>query len=83
MLLTLTTLYQPTVLKNVVHTKTDAILHPKIHLSPRLPRRVILKSAWQVQNEGPVQHEGEMMIEPKIDFRIQGVSRAEVEQEEG
>ena len=61
----------------------------KIHLSPRLPRRIIFKSAWQVQNE-EVLHEGstaelvadEMTTERKIDIRIHGKSRAQVEQEE-
>ena len=50
----------------------------------------IFKSPRQVQNEGQVQHEGstgepvadEMTMEPKINFRIQGKSRAEVEQDD-
>ena len=45
-------------LEKMVHTKTEEILYKKIRLSPRLPRKKVLKSAWQVQNEGQVQHEG-------------------------
>ena len=44
--------------KKKVHTKTNEIQHQKIHLSPRLPRKIISRSVWQVQLEGRVQHEG-------------------------
>ena len=45
-------------LEKVLVTKTEEILLQKIHLSLRLARRIVLKSAWQVQNESKVQHEG-------------------------
>ena len=65
------------------------MVHAKIHLSPLLPPKVILKSAWQVQHDGLAQRgdstgepvADEMTIEPKIDLRLRGFSRAEVEQE--
>ena len=40
-------------LEKVVRAKTP---HQKINLSPRLPTKVILKSAWQVRHEGHAQH---------------------------
>ena len=69
-------------LEKVVDVKTEEIQYQKIHLSPRLPRRIVVKSAWQVQKEGQVQHEGSTGEPAEIDFRIQGISRAEVEQDE-
>ena len=74
-LLSLTTLYQPTVLKRVVHTKTEEILHQQI----------------QVQNEGQIEHGGstgelvadEMTIEPGMDFRIQEISLQKFNKKEG
>ena len=70
--------------------KTEEILSQKIHLSPRLPRKVIFKSLWHVQHAGQVQHEGstgkpvadEMTTEPKIYFRIQCIPHVEIEQDE-
>ena len=74
-------------LEKVVHTQTEEILHQKIHLSPRLPPKIILESAWQLQYEGHAQRgdrtvANEMTIGPKIDFWIQGISHAEVEQDD-
>ena len=64
-------------LEKVVHTKTGEILHQRIHLSPRLPPTVILKSVWQVHHEGQVQHKGsekpvadQTTITPKNRFEI-------------
>ena len=68
----------------MVHTKLEEIPCQKIHLSPRLPPKVIFKNAWQIQHEDHVGKVGghETMMEREIAFRIQGISRAEVEQEE-
>ena len=61
----------------------------KIRSSPRLPPKVILKSVWQVQHEGQVQQEStgrpvavQVTITPKVGLRFQGISRAEIEQDE-
>ena len=70
--------------------KTEEILYQKTHSSPRLPPKVILKNAWQVQHEDHHQRgtsagqlaADKVKMERKIDFRIQGVSHAAVEQEE-
>ena len=72
-------------LAKVVHTNTEEILYQNIHLSPRLPPKVILRTAWQVQHEGHAQREdstGELLadettIEPKINYRIHGIAQAE------
>ena len=70
-------------LQKVAPTKTEEILCRKIHLSPSLPPKVILKSSWQDRHEDHDQRgtsAGEPVAsEPEIDFRIQGFSRAEVE----
>ena len=77
--------YVPACLEKVEQTRTVEILFQKIPLSLRLPHKFLLKSGWQIQNEGQVQHEGtkekpvpdEMTIAPKIEFRIQGTIRAQ------
>ena len=74
----------------MVHTKTEEHVHQKSHLSPRLPPNVILRNAWQVQLEDHHQRgtdagqlaADEVTLEPQIVFRIQGIFRAEVGQEE-
>ena len=73
-------------LEQVVNTKTEEILYQEASLSPHPPPRIILKGAWQVQHEDYNQRgtsvgrlvavEGE--VEPKIDFRIQGIPYAAV-----
>ena len=72
-----------------MNTRTEEILYQKTHSSPRLPPKVNLKGARQVQHEDhhrgtnsrqPVADEGKMEL--KIDFRIQGASHAAVEEEE-
>ena len=83
----LTTLYQPTVLKKWYIPKLKKFCIKRFTCN-NVCHGNVLKSAWQVQNEG--QHEGsavepvadKMTIALKIDFRIQGFSRAEVEQYE-
>ena len=89
MLVPFTTLYQPTVFEQVVHTKTGEILDHKILLSPRLPPKVILKSVWQVQDEGQVQQEStgrqvadQVTITPEVGLRFQGVPHEEPQQDE-
>ena len=82
--------YQPTVLEKVVNTKTEEILYQKTLSSLRVPPKVILRNAWQVQHEDHHQRgtstgqpfADEEKVEPKIDSRIQGMSHA-AEQEEG
>ena len=74
----------------MVQTKTEENLCQKTRLSPRLPPKVLLKSAWQVRLEGHDQRgtsvgqppADEAAKEPQWDFRTQGTLRAEVEQEE-
>ena len=91
MLLSFMTLYQPTVLKKWFITKLKRLCIRKVSsLSPRPRPEIILKDAWQVQREDyhqrgtsterPVSDEGKM--EPKIDFRIQGIPNTAVEQDE-
>ena len=63
----------------MVNTKTEEILYQEASLSPQ--PRIILKDVWQVQHEDFYQRgtsigrfvavEGK--VEPKIDFRIQGI----------
>ena len=76
--------------ERVVHTKTEEVLHHKINVSPRLPPKGFLESAWQVQHLGHAQRgdstveliADEVTMEPKMDFRISGKLRAEVQREE-
>ena len=77
-------------LEKVVHTKLKKFCIKKIHLSPSLPPKVILTRVLGMFNTKATLNVGivqgklvadEMTIEPKIDFRRQGISRAEVEQE--
>ena len=77
-------------LENVVDTKNEEILYQKVSLSQRPSPKVVLMDAWQVQREdyhqlgtstvGPLADEG--MTEPNIDFGIQGIPPAAVEQDE-
>ena len=71
-------------LEKAEHTKIQEILFAKVHLSPRLPRKMNLTSAWQVQHEGGTEKPVAVgrTLEPKIDFRIQGIPHEEVEQDE-
>ena len=70
-------------LEKAEHTKIQEILFAKVHLSPRLPRKMNLTSAWQVQHEGGTEKPVAVgrTLEPKIDFRIQGIPHEEVEQD--
>ena len=44
-------------IERVVNTKTkEEVLYQKASLSPRLPPKIILKDAWQVQRDGSHQH---------------------------
>ena len=73
-----------------MNTRTEDVLYQKTHSSSRPPPKVILKDAWQVRHEDghqrgtstgqPVADEGKMEL--KIDFRIQEILHAAVEQEE-
>ena len=76
-------------LEKVVRSNTEEIRCQKIHFSLPLPRNNLSSRAPGISkakfNTRAVPGEpvaDEMKIEPKIDFRIQGLSCAEVEQDE-
>ena len=74
-------------LGKVVHIKTEEIQHQKIHWSPRLSRTNYPQTCLQDRHDGHaqpklVQGNDELTIEPNLDFRVSGMLRAEVEQEE-
>ena len=90
MLLSFMTLYQPSVLEKWYILKTEDILHERIHWSPRLSRTNYPQTCLQYRHEGRAQRGAcagelvadEVTIEPNLDFRVSGILRAEVEQEE-
>ena len=77
-------------LESVVRTKSEEIQYQTTHFSPRLPPKVILKSAWQARLQDHDQRgtsagqlaAHEETMKPEIESSSQGLLRVEVEQEE-